>query len=79
VGWRWWGLSEPLVKDKDLRGFVCGGVSVSLSGFWVGDVVALVGFISMALFGIKGWNFGDQGFVKLRGFFGKSKMDVKGE
>lgn len=49
VGWRWWGLSEPLVKDKDLKGLVCGGVSVSVSGFWVGDVLALVGFISMAV------------------------------
>lgn len=39
------------MKDKDLKGLACGGVSVSVSGFWV---VLVVGFISMALFGTLG-------------------------
>lgn len=41
----WWRLSEPLVKDKDLKGWVCGGVSASVSG--VGEV-GVVGLKSMA-------------------------------
>lgn len=39
-------MSEPLVKDKDLKGWVCGGVSASVSG--VGVVGVVVGLKSMA-------------------------------
>lgn len=41
-------MSEPLVKDKDLKGWVCGGVSASVSGVGVGVVVGVVGLKSMA-------------------------------
>lgn len=44
----WWRLSEPLVKDKDLKGWVCGGVKVH------GLVMMMVR--------VKGWNFGGLGF-----------------
>lgn len=57
MGWRLWGLREPLAKDKDLTGWVCGGVSVSVSGVWVRDVLVVVGFKSMAQTGTKSWDF----------------------
>lgn len=44
-GW-WCFFSAPLVKDKDLMGWVRGGVSLSVSGILVGVVVVVVRSIS---------------------------------